>query len=244
MICISGRTLVVPEGCLDKLLALVILQNTSISSKDVRLPIGSRGSGGWRGALEYAIELLSKEAIDVKNIILMIDADSSISTKRNHIEEYVNSRFSNNQVSVREIDEEIRSINMKIEGMKIIIRFGHGNVRNLGIIFWCGPKSRGYCTGTVEDVIIGVLKEIYGCKENECISINCSSCPSKSKFIQVYNKLIPIVGLVSCFKAGTIVGFDDEVRCGIDVQSISEKIKLNESEILSAYNRLLLRLID
>ena len=126
-----------------------------------------------------------------------------------------------------------------------------GGDRRLGLVFWCDLSmwaSGGDCNGRVEDVLMGILGELYGCRRhNSCYSIECGRCPpgsSMGRFAAIHDKLVGPLGVIACSGSGTpVLAGRDGARCGFDVLGALRRMGVSGSSLVREYADVVGRLV-
>jgi len=239
----------IPEGCLDYALASVLKEVSAQKGLriELRLPAGGSGPGGWRGAVQHSLRLLSgDDNLDVRSVLVFLDADSSACHKISWVAEEIGRRLGLGSVNPRLLSSPgEKALGALFDSL--------GGDRRLGLVFWCDPSmgaSEGNCNcnGKVEDVLMGVLGELYGCRRHSrCYSIKCDRCPSGSsmgRFATVYDKLVGPLGVIACSGSGTLVlAGRDEARCGFDVLGALQRMGVSKSSLTKEYANVVSHLV-
>ncbi len=103
---------------------------------------------------------------------------------------------------------------------------------------WCDAWS-GCRRGTVEDVVLYALREVYGC--GAVVELEgCGGCPGAAKAERIASKLLAPLSAAACAGRGTLVATRYEKYCGVDLEEVFDELGLGaRSAVLRCYAELI-----
>ncbi len=234
------------EGCLDIALGRFLLTAIGVSDDNIQDEIGR----GWRATIERAISPLRRftEEADESSYsmpsrsIVFVDADADAYTRIVEIKEIIENSI--HDALIAEIKPQPSTYDAPL-GLHVRLK-GYDN--SITILLWAVRQGERV-GGTVEDVLLAMLKEGYDCKLNISYEdlkkiIDCPSCPEKEhRFYATMRKLIVIAAVASCAGAGgtlaTPIGSSAKY-CGIPITRVLARMgKLRDTTVFNLYTSII-----